>query len=199
MQQEMMLKAFENEKSLPWISFAQVLSGTTGARPFQVHSLHPFLKKKDSVSLSDYQKFIQWFTPFVREDEKTDGYTIEDILQVVDCPYFFGHMDAAAAMNVLKDCGRANTFLLRFSSTPKTYSLSAIDIYGVCYHWRFTGEKLEGRMSFDLDGRTYESLIDLVDCHKKEPLLKTVEGRGRMRLGGHLRTGIGGESGVALE
>jgi len=87
---------------------------------------------------------------------------------------FFGHYTKEQTKEVLKLPG---DFLVRFSTSSGagTYTLSAMNEDKQVGHWRVFSHKLDPRVPpvFDIDGRKFKSLYDIVRAHSQEPLQST--------------------------
>jgi hypothetical protein len=95
---------------------------------------------------------------------------MEEILDIVGPPWFFGFMSAAEAKDMLQN-QPFGSYLFRFSSNPGCYALSIQ--YGQVGHWRITTEKVgTSYPTFQIDGRTYKSMYEIIDVHQvaAEPL-----------------------------
>jgi len=150
-----------------------------------IDKLKYVLASEDTVSIDRWKEFIQWFTPLVMPEfyqttnkkismtsslDSHFGYQIEDIVDIVGAPWFFGFMTAGEARDVLLT-RPIGSFLFRFSSSPSCYTLSVN--YGQIGHWRITTEKVgTSYPTFKIDGRDYTSMYEIVDKHLegREPL-----------------------------
>jgi len=125
---------------------------------------------------------LKWFRPLGCPEDTyqtsnvpsgvSSGYLCSTIIEIASPEWFHGWLGAKEAQDKLtgKPTG---TFLLRFSTTPGSYSLSVAysDTVG---HWRINCEKDPFKTPiFQIDNTPYASLKDIVSKHRPggEPLI----------------------------
>jgi len=155
-----------------------VTNTLTQCSPALLGKLKYVIGSNNTVERKKLQMLLEWFTPLVQSSSSYQtgderdllGYDIEQILDIVGPPWFFGFMSANEAKEVLsrKPYG---SYLFRFSSNAGFYALSVN--YGQVGHWRISSEKHVGYPLFKVDGRTYKSLYHIIEVHTVggEPLI----------------------------
>ena len=129
-----------------------------------------------------WKKFMEWFTPLTeggaglyqtndaQTTQSNEGYTIEEIVNIVGQSWFFGFIDANKSRDLLERMP-IGSYLFRFSSTPKCYTMSVY--YGQVGHWRIVAQKVGNSYpTFKIDDKTYKSLHDIIHTHSMQiPLI----------------------------
>ena len=88
---------------------------------------------------------------------------------IIFLSYFFGFIDAGESQRLLK-VEPLGTFLIRFSSQAKMYSLSVATGNGSVAHWRISVAEDGNTVNYDIDKRKFSSLNDLISKFSKETL-----------------------------
>ena len=132
-----------------------------------------FVKNGDQVYKSHWEKISQWFKPLYpcgtqRKQVAEQGYTLSEIADLLSPRWFHGFMETQQSVDLL--WGKpAGSFLFRFSSVARHYSLSVSSGTQVG-HWRIQAVPTPSGVDFLLDDRCYASLQEIVSSHKNLPL-----------------------------
>lgn len=171
--EELVEIGFKGQPNIPWEDFGAVLKLHLNADVNVMNKLKFCLNKNGDVHLDSWVEFAQWFFPLTLPDEVyqtqtnqyviPNGYTIEEIADIVGNPWFFGKMEASEARPLLES-RPVGSFLFRFSSQAGMYSLSVN--YGQIGHWRIESKKEGSQTIFRIDGRPYRSLHHIIESHK---------------------------------
>jgi len=153
---------------------------------------------EEDVSKDRVQLFLQWFSPFcdspfrtgmdegisttlidallqwvktLDPDLQSRGYLIKQILKIVSQKWFHGFITSDQARELLVKFPKGS-FLVRFSSQPGCFTLSAV-VSTYIYHWRILSLKkgLIREPIFVIEGREFESLQQLINTFHEEPLV----------------------------
>eukprot|EP01114_Cavostelium_apophysatum_P017324 TRINITY_DN5120_c0_g1_i1.p1 TRINITY_DN5120_c0_g1~~TRINITY_DN5120_c0_g1_i1.p1 ORF type:complete len:386 (-),score=97.42 TRINITY_DN5120_c0_g1_i1:95-1252(-) len=171
-----------SQSMIPWSQMVTVMMETFALTRDFIEKLKYVVASGEYVYLDRWHEFLKWFTPLVQPNlyqtsnssagyhtaDDSEGYLIEDVIDIVGADFFFGFMSSAEARDILlrRPIG---TFLFRFSSNPGCYALSVN--FGQIGHWRITTEKFGTSYPiFRIDGRGYKSLHEVVEIHLMEPL-----------------------------
>jgi len=184
-----------SQEHLGWNDFVNVVISSSGTTYQVLQKLEYLFSEKGWVSKTQFSKVMQWFAPIIADannstyanvsNVKSSGTSFEEIGKMVGVDYFHGFISADDAKNILIN-EQEGSFLIRFSQSPKCYSLSAIHNRGI-YHWRINHEP-NGK--FKIDNETYNSLQDIVDTHKYTPI-KIFQLRNTGQEDVILRNGVG--------
>eukprot|EP01117_Protostelium_nocturnum_P002768 TRINITY_DN1369_c0_g2_i1.p1 TRINITY_DN1369_c0_g2~~TRINITY_DN1369_c0_g2_i1.p1 ORF type:complete len:457 (-),score=105.85 TRINITY_DN1369_c0_g2_i1:36-1406(-) len=158
--------------SLPWEKFVEVLVRVLEAKPFDVERLQYCITGGNKkVAVGKWINFTEWFTPLCKESEaqradEKEGYAISEVADIVGHEWFFGSIGAEEVQRKLGLMNEDGGFLVRFSSSPGYYTVTAFKEKKV-YHWRIGAEKKGfNRTEFDLEGHIFQSLVDAVEFFK---------------------------------
>jgi len=176
--EETILKSFADETSISWNVFVHTLQKATNVTVKVVEKMKYLLAENEMVAKKTWCDFLEWFTPLCQSDNYEtstskvveNGWSIEEISEVVGANFFFGFISAEQAKSILSN-KPYGAYLFRFSSNPGCYALTVN--YGAIGHWRITAEKYgTAPPIFKIDGRPYKNLYDIVDVHRVggEPL-----------------------------
>jgi len=169
---------FDLKATESWFNFSNACAKNLEANIAQIEKLN-FLFEKPGIGVEKrtWICFLQWFTPLTSSDiyqteesnEKNGGWDIDAIVSVCSPQWFHGFMDSKDAQRLLKGKPEG-TFLVRFSTQPCFYTLS-VSYSGTVGHWRIGCEKKEYQLPcFKIENRSYLSLDDVINTHKKEAL-----------------------------
>ncbi|PRP78918.1 hypothetical protein PROFUN_13294 [Planoprotostelium fungivorum] len=179
------------DRDVDWLTFRNTMASfleVKGDREKdKIHDLKYILAPKGIVSKSTWDNFIQWFSPLVPSyaeepevvvlDESAQTgdtrssvpfYTLKDVLNMVKYKWFWGFLDPSETQKILLK-HPTGTFLFRFSSQPKCYTLS-VSNGGQVGHWRIRSQKTVDTQHFWIDERQYTSLSDIMQVHMSEVL-----------------------------
>jgi len=171
--EELIEIGFKGQQSITWEEFGAVLKQHLNAETNIMNKLKYCLYHNGDVELDAWLLFSQWFFPLTLPDEVyqtqtnqyviPNGYTIEEIADIVGNSWFFGKMEASEARPILES-RPIGSYLFRFSSQAGMYSLSVN--YGQIGHWRIESKKEGSQTTFRIDGRPYRSLHHIIETHK---------------------------------
>jgi len=176
--EEKLLNGFGSRPLIPWEEFVMICTKViNNATPSLLNRLKYVLGKNSMVDRNNFKMFLEWFFPLTQSSNsyQTDegavtGYDIDQIVDIVGPPWFFGFMTAPEAKEALNN-KPYGSYLFRFSNNAAgSYALSVN--YGQIGHWRIVAEKSTGYPIFRVDGRAYKSLYHIIETHTMggEPL-----------------------------
>eukprot|EP01117_Protostelium_nocturnum_P014904 TRINITY_DN5723_c0_g1_i1.p1 TRINITY_DN5723_c0_g1~~TRINITY_DN5723_c0_g1_i1.p1 ORF type:complete len:1217 (-),score=517.40 TRINITY_DN5723_c0_g1_i1:54-3704(-) len=179
------------DRDLDWNAFRAVLTRiltiTDSRDQEMMGEMKHILAPKGVVNRSVWDNFVMWFSPLVPsyayepnvivldanspEDLNSNSipfFTMKDILSIAHQSWFFGFLDPSDTQKILLK-HPTGTFLFRFSSQPRCYTLS-VSNGGQVGHWRIRSQKTSDSQNFWIDDRQYSSLNEIMQVHMVEPL-----------------------------
>jgi len=179
------LACFGESPTLPWKTFLTNAVVSFGTDKEQINHLkYSITDLSENVHKSTFEHFLRWYSPIkesflnyqtgaIESDvPAAHQYTIDDVANIVRYPWFLGYLSAAKAKEILLD-KPVGTFLVRFSSTIGSYTISVK--FGQVGHWRISTEIKNNKVVYSIDERQYKSLEEIVDLHRKDPLVVLVD------------------------
>ena len=127
------------------------------------------------VNDSYHSEIDQSVKPQQQEKDPIVGWTLDEIVAVVEPKSFFGWLGTNETRELLSS-KEAGTYLFRFSgSTPGSYTLS-ISLGNGVGHWRISCEKLgKGQLQLKLENKTFKEFSEIVQLYQILPLKSTVD------------------------
>eukprot|EP01119_Soliformovum_irregulare_P009740 TRINITY_DN2341_c0_g1_i1.p1 TRINITY_DN2341_c0_g1~~TRINITY_DN2341_c0_g1_i1.p1 ORF type:complete len:506 (+),score=110.78 TRINITY_DN2341_c0_g1_i1:248-1765(+) len=188
-EERIMARMAPYETFIPWPVFEKILSEELAVVPYSIALTRFIFQVENQVEKSIWTNFVQWFTPLSSSSQnyhtpkltaggemiqrKRYHFTWEDIEKIVAPTWFYGFMTKDQVAKTLLSKG-IGSFLIRFSTTSKMYTLSVCHEHGIG-HWRISLEEhpTEGPI-YKLEPQTFTSLLALVEFYKENPLPTTV-------------------------
>jgi len=116
-----------------------------------------------SVSLEEFGNALEWFGPFTADE----AFPVR-VLDTYKMNGFFGDITSENAERQMAG-KKVGTYMIRFSSRPGYYTITAMDGEGQLNHYRI---KHRAGSGFFLGHQEYPTLKDLIKVHKKDLGLK---------------------------
>jgi len=167
------MNAFGSEHFLNFSQFVTVFSKVAKIDENTVKSFEYLFSNRDGkVPRDTWDSFSRWFSPITFKAE--EGFSISLITQILQEKCFFGFVSGSEARTILEK-KPPGTYILRFSSSPKSYAISVSLENGTVGHWKIESQFKQGEgVTFILDNISFKSLQELIKHFKQESLSSPV-------------------------
>jgi len=129
---------FESEK-VPWNIFVTAFCAFLGVKVNQQDNSTLILRcladvldieldrnGTGTVTIQNFQRMLAWFGPIGSGEGEGHAF-LASIVNLLKQPWFHGQVDGNNAVKRIKASGKRNGFLIRFSTTDKTYTMTYFD------------------------------------------------------------------------